>query len=177
MSGEVAYLLERVAQQGVERHLPPTEHARFDALMRRHHPRLRRFVRGLILDRARVDDVLQEAYVKAYRKLPASFANEAHELAWLHRVVYRCCLDEIKRVQRIRDEPILPRADVGDAHPQIVAEEAWRSLSERDRTVLLLIDLAGFDYAQVAKLLRLPRGTVASRLHHARERLREALDA
>lgn len=176
MSGEVAYLLERIAQRETERHEPPTDHARFDALIRRHHGRLRRFVRGLILERSRVDDVLQEAYVKAYRKLPASFANEAHEAAWLHRVVYRCCLDELKRAKRIREEPLLPRADLDDAHPRLVAEEAWRTLSEKDRVVLLLVDFAGFDYAAVSRLLMLPRGTVASRLHHARDRLRKALD-
>ena len=148
-----------------------------EGLVRRHHERLRRFASALLVDRARVDDVLQEAYVKAYRKLPPHFANEAHELAWLHKVVYRCCLDELKRAKRLRDEPLVPRADVGDAHQRVVADEAWRSLSERDRTVLLLVDLAGFDYAATARLLRVPRGTVASRLNHARKRLREVLDA
>lgn len=178
MSGEVAYLLERVVQRERDRHGPPTEDARFEALIRRHHPRLRRFVRGLVLDRARVDDVLQEAYVKAYRKLLPSFANEAHELAWLHRIAYRCCLDELRRTRRRREElGVEVERRVSDAHPRVVAEEAWGSLAERDRAVLLLIDLAGFDYASVARLLRVPRGTVASRLHHARARLREALDA
>ncbi len=56
-------------------------------------------------DPDRVDDVLQEAYLKAYRRLPKRFANEAHEATWLYRVVYRCCLDELRRRSREKESP------------------------------------------------------------------------
>jgi RNA polymerase sigma-70 factor (ECF subfamily) len=73
---------------------PPTDRARFEQMLDRHHRRLRKVVAGVIADPDRVDDVLQEAYYNAYRKLPRAFANEAHESTWLYRVVYRCCLNE-----------------------------------------------------------------------------------
>src|SRR5689334_4985851 len=86
---------------------------RFDDLLRRHHGMLRRVASGVLLDADVLDDVLQEAYLKAYRNLPRRFANEAHEAAWLSRIVYRCCLDELRRRKRRREQP----SDAVDAAP------------------------------------------------------------
>jgi RNA polymerase sigma-70 factor, ECF subfamily len=122
----------------------------FERLVRRHHARLRRFAAALLIDRARVDDVLQEAYLKTFRSGP-TFANEAHESAWLHTVVYRCALDELRRVRRSREMPtadVHPVGVVHDAARPALADEAWRELSDNDRAVLLLVDVAGFDYGE-----------------------------
>src|SRR3954447_12625326 len=90
MHAEIAYdLAVRVA--------PPGDRARFEKLLDRHHRRLRRFAAGIVADRDRLDDVLQEAYLKAYRGLPRRFDSAAHERNWLYRVVYRCCLDDLRR--------------------------------------------------------------------------------
>jgi RNA polymerase sigma-70 factor (ECF subfamily) len=150
----------------------------FERLVRRHHERLRRFASALLVDRARVDDVLQEAYIKTYKSDP-TFANEAHELAWLHRVVYRCCIDELRRTKRSRETPVAEVVEIGaapDPSRRTLADEAWRDLSDKDRVVLLLVDVAGFDYGAAARILRVPRGTVASRLSIARDRLRRRME-
>jgi RNA polymerase sigma-70 factor (ECF subfamily) len=150
----------------------------FERLVQRHHRRLRRFASALLVDRARVDDVLQEAYIKTYKSEP-TFANEAHELAWLHRVVYRCCIDELRRTKRLRETPVAEVVEIGaaaDPMRRTLADEAWRDLSDKDRAVLLLVDVAGFDYGAAARILRVPRGTVASRLSFARDRLRRRMD-
>jgi RNA polymerase sigma-70 factor (ECF subfamily) len=139
---------------------------------------MRRFASALLADGGRVDDVLQEAYIKALRS-DVSFATEAHELAWLHRVVYRCCIDELRRVRRRREEPVADIAESADAFDPLrrtLADEAWRGLSDKDRAVLLLVDVAGFDYGAAASLLHVPRGTVASRLSLARDRLRRRME-
>lgn len=127
----------------------------------------------------RVDDVLQEAYLHAYRRLPRRFANEAHEAAWLYRVVFRCCLDELRRVDRRRDEP---RADIELPDPPLEGEtvrldiaRAFRRLSVEDRAAVLLVDVLGLDYAQAAGIAGVPRGTLGYRLSVARGRLRDAL--
>jgi len=151
----------------------------FDRLVRRHHARLRRFAAALLIDRARVDDVLQEAYIKTFRSGPPAFANEAHESAWLHTVVYRCALDELRRVKRSRETPTADVIELGavpDANERTLVDEAWRALSDNDRAVLLLVDVAGFDYGEAARLLRIRRGTVASRLSVARDRLRGRME-
>ena len=150
----------------------------FERLIRRHHQRLRRFASAVLVDRARVDDVLQEAYIKTYRSDP-TFANEAHELAWLHRVVYRCCIDELRRAKRSRETSVADVVELGvapDPLRRTLNDEAWRDLSDKDRAVLLLVDVAGFDYGSAARILRVPRGTVASRLSFARDRLRRRME-
>ncbi len=183
MSAEIPYLRERLPAAETHAHVPlvPGDHVRFEAIVRRHHPRLRRVVAGMIGRPDRVDDVLQEAYLKAYRKLPRRFANEAHEATWLTRVVHRCCLDELRRARRRRES-----ASAEVEYLRVVPEErgrrldvdrAFAALAVGDRSVLLLVDLLGFDYAEAAAVLRVPRGTVASRLNAARRRLRERLEA
>src|ERR1044071_2285547 len=82
----------------------PSGRSRFDDILRRHHAMLRRVAAGVLVETDSLDDVLQEAYLKAYRNLPRRFANEAHEASWLHRVVYRCCLDELRRRKRRREQ-------------------------------------------------------------------------
>jgi RNA polymerase sigma-70 factor, ECF subfamily len=152
---------------------PPLE-----GIVRRHHERMRRFASALLVDRGRVDDVLQEAYIKAFRS-GARFDSEAHELAWLHRVVYRCCVDELRRATRRREQPVAEPGETGvapDPLRRTLADEAWGGLSDKDRAVLLLVDVAGFDYSAAARLLHVPRGTVASRLSFARDRLRRRME-
>jgi RNA polymerase sigma-70 factor (ECF subfamily) len=150
---------------------------RFENLLDRHEGRLRRVAFGMLGDPHRVDDVLQEAFLKAYRSLPRRFENERLESAWLYRIVHRCCLDEL-RTRRRRREVVaelehVPAADHGDA--SLVVAGALAQLDEQARAVILLVDLIGLDYDTAALVLRVPRGTVASRLSAARARLREAL--
>ena len=151
----------------------------FERLVRRHHTRLRRFAASILVDRGRVDDVLQEAYIKTFRSGPPAFANEAHESAWLHKVVYRCALDELRRAKRSKETPtadVVPLGVVHDATHRTLADEAWRALSDNDRAVLLLVDVVGLDYAEAAHVLRIRRGTLASRLSVARDRLRRRME-
>src|SRR3954454_6742374 len=138
---EPIYAADRFVRVEVD---PPTDRARFEQMLDRHHRRLRKVVAGVIADPNRVDDVLQEAYYNAYRKLPRAFANEAHESTWLYRVVYRCCLNELRSRRR------RPEAAVGDGELAVVGtepqrrmelEDAFRTLSPFDRAVLLLVGL------------------------------------
>ena len=179
MSADLAYLAERFARQEPERpRFAPESGHRFERIVQRHHARLRRAAAGMIADRDRVDDVLQEAYLKAYKRLPRRFANEAHEATWLYRVVFRCCLDELRRTRRRREDPraeVEPLRRVEDRVEGLEIDRAFHRLSAGDRSVLLLVDLLGLDYAGAAAVLKIKRGTVASRLSHARRRFREAL--
>lgn len=160
---------------------PPDDRARFEQIVARHHRRLRIVAVTVTGDAAVVEDVLQEAYYKAYRRLPRMFDDGvAGEARWLYRVVYNCAIDEVRRRRR---RPELPVAEpalavVSEDHVRRLGEqEAFRSLSPSDRAVLLLVDDFGFDYPSAAKILHVPRGTVARRLSKARRRFHEALDA
>jgi RNA polymerase sigma-70 factor (ECF subfamily) len=133
----------------------------------------------MLADPNRVDDVLQEAYLKAFRRLPSQFENERVEAAWLYRIVYRCCLDELRGRRRRRETPgpaeeALWTTDE-DAVQSLAVAAALAELPPGARAVVLLVDVIGLDYETAASALRIPRGTVASRLNGARARLRATL--
>ncbi len=149
---------------------------RFEDIVRRHHAKLRRLAAGILVDASSVDDVLQDSYVKAYRSLPARFANEAHEAAWLHRIVYRTCIDELRSRRRRRDEALVdaPAAQL-DGAAALDVRRALRALAPEDRGIVLLVDLIGLDYEAAARIVDVPRGTLAWRLSVARGRFRSVL--
>ena len=152
---------------------------RFENLLARHERRLRRVAFGMLGDPHRVDDVLQDAFVRAYRSLPARFESEGHEAAWLYRIVHRTCLNELRARRRRRETTGLPDdlADLrGVTADSAAIVAALAQLSVDARAVVLLVDVVGLDYETVATALHVPRGTVASRLSSARSALRELLD-
>jgi RNA polymerase sigma-70 factor (ECF subfamily) len=161
-----------------------TRRRRFENLLDRHESRLRRVAYGMLGDPHRVDDVLQDAFIKAYRKLPAAFASEQAEAAWIYRLVHRTCLDELRARRRRREVAgvIELHAAVERGAPErdeasLVVAGALATLDPGARAVILLVDLIGLDYETAGAALGVPRGTVASRLHAARTALRKALDA
>ena len=150
---------------------------RFRGLLERHETRLRRVAYAMLADPNRVEDVLQEAFVRAYRKLPARFESERQESAWLYRIVYRCCLNEIRSNRRRRETPGFAAglATTDELSESLVVVRALAALALPERAVVLLVDLIGFDYETAATVLGVPRGTVAWRLSVARSRLRAVL--
>lgn len=151
---------------------------RFESLLERHEARLRRLVYGMIRDPDRVDDVLQEAFVKVYRSLPARFDSSEREAAWFYRVVHRTCLNELRARSRRPESAGLPddvpaRSTVGEE--SLAVAGALAQVPVGLRGVLLLVDVLGVDYETAASVLKVPRGTVASRLNSARSALRAAL--
>lgn len=153
----------------------------FAELLRHHDRALRVIAHRLLGDRQRMDDVLQEAYVKAYRSLPG-FRGDAAIGTWLFRVVTNACMDDLRR----RRPESVPLEAV---HRSLAAPDAQEALAERDRlsraldglspehrAAVLLVDLCGFDYAAAGEALGVPAGTIGSRLSHARAALRVALE-
>jgi RNA polymerase sigma-70 factor (ECF subfamily) len=154
--------------------------AAFTSLVELYDESLRRLAFRLLGDRDAMDDVLQEAYVKAFRSLPR-FRGGSTLGTWLYRIVYNACLDELRRVRAIRTVPLELDA-VGEASDPAVAvvgagelADALASLPPEQRAAVLLVDAEGFDYRAAADVLGVEVGTVASRLNRARTSLRRAL--
>jgi len=166
---DVALYAERSAREA------SSPRRRFENLLDRHESRLRRVAYGMLGDANRVDDVLQEAFLKAYRKLPGAFDSVQAESAWLYRIVHNCCLDELRRRRRRPEVVGLVERAADTDHDSLVVAGALAQLNEQSRAVVLLVDLIGFDYETAAAALGVPRGTVASRLNSARAQLRELL--
>jgi len=153
----------------------------FTALIRHHDAGLRALAYRLLGDRDRMDDALQEAYVKAYRALPG-FRGNARLGTWLYRIVYNAALDELERSRRVVQVPVEELADeVGSGDvAEAVAQRgdlaaALAELAPEDRATVLLVDAQGFDYRDAGEVLGVPEGTVASRLNRARAALRSVL--
>jgi RNA polymerase sigma-70 factor, ECF subfamily len=171
-SGEVDDLTLRAAVNG--------DHAAFETIVGVYEPRLRVLACQILRDRLLVDDALQDVFFQVYRNLH-KFRGDAALGTWLHRVTYTSCLNLLRK-QRGATVPL----DLleGDAALEQLDEElsiklrleyALASLDPEHRIAVLLVDRDGYDYGWVAGVLGIPVGTVASRLHTARRRLRAAL--
>ena len=158
------------------------DHDAFAAVLRLYDRRLRGIAFRVLGDRDRMDDALQEAYLRAFRALPR-FRGDARVSTWLFRITYNACLDELARARKTMHVPLdelveqasdpLEFDDALDARSEIARQLA--ELSPDERAVVFLVDVEGFDYAAASHVLGIPVGTVASRLNRAREALRSAL--
>ena len=140
----------------------------------------RRLAFRLLGDRDRMDDVLQDAYVKAFRALPG-FGGRSRLETWLYRIVYNACLDELRRAGARREVPLEEWRASGPDRADGVAERldleaALASLPAELRAVVLLVDAEELTYDEAAEALGVPAGTIGSRLSRARDALRAALE-
>lgn len=154
----------------------------FAIVIRHHDERMRGLAFRLLGDRELMDDALQEAYLRAFRALP-EFRGEAQLSTWLYRVTYNACIDEIRRRDRARkleeralEMPVQDPVDHAEPVERAsVVRAALLALPPEERAVAWLVDGEGLGYREVATILDLAEGTIASRLSRARAALREAL--
>jgi len=143
-------------------------------------PRLRRYARALAESAEAADDLVQDTLERALGRW--FFWQRERELRpWLFSIMHNLYVDGIRREGRIeyRDEDDLPtvscRAPQTDALELRDLERALMSLPLEQREVLLLVGLEELSYAEVARALGVPQGTVMSRLSRARARLKSVL--
>jgi RNA polymerase sigma-70 factor, ECF subfamily len=154
----------------------------FTAVVQAYDRRLRGLAYRILGDRDRMDDALQEAYVRAFRALPR-FRGDARLGTWLFRITYNACLDELARTGKATHLPLDELAGQASAAPEpgevlgirAELELALASLTPDERAVVLLVDARGLDYSEAGGILGIPVGTVASRLNRARVALRRTL--
>ena len=139
-------------------------------------PRLRRYARALVGDRATADDLVQDTLERAWAKLHL-YRRGTDLRAWLFTVMHNVHVNRV-RASRVTDplEDEMPelaqRAPQGDALLVRDLDRGITRLPAEQRAVLLLVTLEEMSYEQVARTLGIPIGTVMSRLSRAREKLR-----
>jgi len=168
--------------------------AAFEAIMRRHNRALFRTARAILRDDAEAEDVLQEAYLQAYRTL-GSFRGDARLSTWLARVVANEALMRLRKTVRrssivpiqpgLADEEINQRTQGSmDKEPETSARRAeMRKLLEARidalpnayRSVFMLRAVEEYSVEETAAILQIPEATVRSRFFRARSLLREGL--
>lgn len=160
----------------------------FEILMRRYNQRLFRVARGILSDDAEAEDVMQEAYVRAFREL-AGFRGEARFSTWLTRIACNEALARARKRRRLvpigigGDEPPDPPAatagperELENRELQAVLREAVEVLPDPLRSVFCLREIEGLSTEQTADLLGLSEENVRVRLHRAKRSLRHTLD-
>ncbi|MEI2811687.1 MAG: RNA polymerase sigma factor [Nocardioides sp.] len=147
----------------------------FSAWVSPHLPAMHRYAARLV-DRADVDDVLQEALTRAWQRWPTYDAGRGATLGWLLSIVG----DKARRY-RTRTKPwvaleLAPEPSHDDRPPDLDLEAAILALSKRQRQVVELYYFVGVDVTTCATALGVAEGTVRATLHQARAELRRRLD-
>ena len=143
-------------------------------------PALRRYARALLRDRDEADDLVQDVLERAIERWYQRQRSSSLR-AWLFTILHNCAIDHLRR--RARRGHVAQLEDVPEARLATPATQeavaAQRdimalvsSLPEEQRSVLLLIGVEELTYAEAARVLDVPQGTIMSRLSRARERLR-----
>jgi RNA polymerase sigma-70 factor (ECF subfamily) len=143
---------------------------------------------------ADADDVMQETFIKVYRSI-RTFRKDAAFETWLYRIVVNEALNFVKRRERQRESTLEiaseaayeattryraqiandPHAHAEKSELRHHVTEAVNSLSLKHRTVVILHEFEGLTHAEIASILNCSEGTVRSRLHYARKKLRTLL--
>jgi len=165
----------------------------FAALVQRHQGRVFAVAGGILRNREDVEDIAQQAFLKAYFSLKR-FDQRAAFSTWLYKITVNECWDFLRK-RKVR--PLVLEADlneeqarryqaaeeVADARPdaseQLAAQERvgqlLECLEERDRTMLVLKEVQGFSVEEIAEVLELNINTVKVRLFRARQRIAESV--
>lgn len=160
----------------------------YEPLVRAHEAEGQRLALGILRDVDAAHDAVQQAFIKAYAALDR-FETGRSFRPWFLQILRNQCRDMLRRdktgldVQRMDDvmaerlaSPSDPRRDRARSAAREVLWEALGRISVDHREVLVMKEIEGFSYGEIAEATSVPEGTVASRLYHARRALREALE-
>jgi RNA polymerase sigma-70 factor (ECF subfamily) len=159
----------------------------WDDLVRQHSARVYRLAYRLTGNQHDAEDLTQEVFVRVFRSL-ASYTPGTFE-GWLHRITTNLFLDMARRRQRIRfeglgdqavgllrdDEPT-PAQAFDARHLDTDVQQALEALAPEYRAAVVLCDIEGLSYEEIAATLGVKLGTVRSRIHRGRAQLRAALN-
>ena len=168
----------------------------FGVLVRRYQGRAYRLALRVLRDEEKARDAVQDSFLKAYRSIDR-FEGRSSFYTWLYRLVMNRCIDQKRRDKSRSDKhvewdeershdasqavgagvvpPGGPDDDLYRAELRKRMAEAICGLPDDARRTFELREVDGLEYAEIAEVLRIPKGTVMSRLHYARRRLRAVL--
>jgi len=166
--------------------------SQFEILVGNYQQRIYATLLGMLGSPQDAEDVTQETFITAFRKLD-QFERRSSFYTWLYRIAFNAAIDLQRRKKRAKNQFVgsnnVDITQAADLHAEsaasvVIAKEtvtqvqlALSRLDEERRNIIVLRDLQGVDYAEIASMLDIPIGTVRSRLHRARIELREIMNA
>lgn len=143
------------------------------ALVSKHRQRLVRAATNILRDSHEAEDAAQDAFVRSFREL-GRLRDDRAFASYIYRVCVRLCMDKLRsrRVEPAEFEAV-KNSEAPGVETKIVVEKVLQKLSPELRITLVLREMERLSYEEVAEVLRVPMGTVRSRLHVAREKFRE----
>jgi RNA polymerase sigma-70 factor (ECF subfamily) len=166
----------------------------FKTLFERYHRRAYALALGVVRHPDDALDVVQEAFIKAHKYLD-KFEGNASFYTWLYRIVMNLAIDHLRKHRRVKpveldetriepdgDEPLLPRILGGNPGQALMdkqirgrIDQALDQLSENHRSVLVMREIEGLSYEEMAQAMSCSKGTIMSRLFHARRNMQKQL--
>lgn len=163
-------------------------------LVERYQNRIHAMVYGMVRDGEEARDITQNAFIKAYQSL-STFRIESSFYTWLYRIAMNLAIDSVRKHKRRKtssfDEAVAARDEDGgilevhhEESPQRALQRkqlqqriftALDELSDDQREVVLLREVEGLSYKEIAEAMDIPEGTVMSRLFYARKKLQQLL--
>lgn len=184
---------ERAKDLELVEHAKKGDRQAFGKLVERYQRRVYALAFGILRQREDAWDVAQEAFVKAYRNLDR-FEGNAAFYTWLYRIAYNLSIDTLREKARRDSVDLEETRKIEEAleregrHPSgnpdetaqrkelaAVIEAAIAKLSEKHRAIIVLREIEGLSYEEMAEVLGISKGTVMSRLFHARQNLQALL--
>ena len=171
----------------------------FRQLFERHNRRAYALALGVVRNPDDALDVVQEAFIKAHRYLP-KFEGTSSFYTWLYRIVMNLSIDHLRKAKRaqhvdfndaiahlegdnsVGEDSLLPKILGADPGKSLVRKEmrehiraGLSQLSDNHRAVLVMRELEGLSYEEMAEVMKCSKGTIMSRLFHARKNMQEHL--
>jgi RNA polymerase sigma-70 factor, ECF subfamily len=168
--------------------------AAFHALFQKYHRRAFAVALGVLKRPEDAMDVVQDAFIKVHKNIGA-FQGTSSFYTWLYRIVMNLAIDHVRRTRRVvewgddvplheaaGDRALVPRVEDENPSRAMVRRElsdkirqALDALPEYHRAVILLREVEGMSYEEMAEVLGVPKGTIMSRLFHARRKMQDQL--
>ena len=168
----------------------------YRGLVERYQRRVYALIVGMVRDREEARDLTQEAFIKAYRNLER-FRLESSFYTWLYRIAMNLAIDHLRKHKKRRasefDDGFASKGLDGELHHGHVANnpgkelerkqlsgrilDALDKLSPEHKRIILLREVEGLSYKEIAETLEIAEGTVMSRLFYARKKLQKQLAA
>jgi len=170
----------------------------FKLLVERYQRKIYAVALGMVKDKEEARDISQEAFVKVYKYLD-HFKGDSSFYTWLYRITVNISIDALRKKQALRGEQVeldeavkmdTAEANIGalgsrlGTNPQKSAlrkelaekiQQALETVPEKHRAILLLREVEGMSYEDLSRTLQIPKGTVMSRLFHARTKVQKIL--